>query len=461
MATFKTITPIDNSVYFTGDYNNIKDANETLNMAIQAQKEWQNSKISKRKEYVQKFIDILFLKKDEIAKEISYQMGRPVSQSGFELNGFKERAEYMLQIAEKSLKPFYPEQKQGFERYIAKEPLGVIAVLSPWNYPFLTSVNVIVPAILAGNAVILRHSIQTPLVPKRYQEAFDQAGLPKGIFSHIYLTHSDASSFLADKRVDGVFFTGSVKGGYEIQKSIQNKFIPCGLELGGKDPAYVRKDANIKYSVSSLVEGSFFNSGQSCCAIERIYVHKSIYDKFVDNFAEETKKYKLGNPIDKETTIGPLVKTEASDFVRDQIKEALSKGAKSLIDESLFPSSKKGTPYLAPTVLTDVDHSMSVMKEESFGPVVGIMKVSSDEEAVKLMNDSDYGLTASIWTIDKEVARKLSKQIQTGTVYMNRCDYLDPALAWTGVKDTGRGVSLSTFGYNYVTKVKSIHFKEI
>ncbi len=461
MSSFKTITPIDNSVYFEEDYNSIKDVDETLKMAVKAQKEWQNTEISKRKEYVQKFIDILFSKKDEIAKEISYQMGRPVSQSGFELNGFKERAEYMLQIAEKSLKPFYPEQKQGFERYIVKEPLGVVAVLSPWNYPFLTSINVIVPAILAGNAVILRHSVQTPLVAKRYQEAFDEARLPKGVFSYLYLTHSDASSFLADKRVSGVFFTGSVKGGYEIQKAIQDKFIPCGLELGGKDPAYVRSDADIEYSASNLVEGSFFNSGQSCCGIERIYVDEGIYDKFVESFVEETKKYKLGNPVDKETTLGPMVKTQASDFVRVQIKEALSKGAKSLVDESLFPASKEGTPYLAPTVLVDVDHSMSVMKEESFGPVVGIMKVSSDKEAVKLMNDSDYGLTASIWTTNKEVAKELSAQIQTGTVYMNRCDYLDPALAWTGVKDTGRGISLSTFGYDQVTRVKSIHLKEI
>ncbi len=461
MSSFKTITPVDNSVYLEEDYSTTEDIDKVLKIAAKAQKQWQNTKISKRKEYVQKFIDILFSKKDEIAKELSYQMGRPISQSGFELNGFKERAEYMLQIAEKSLEPFYPEKKQGFERYIEKEPLGVVAVLSPWNYPFLTSINVIVPAILAGNSVILRHSIQTPLVAKRYQEAFDESGLLEGVFSHIYLTHSDASYLLGDKRVDGVFFTGSVKGGYEVQKAIQNKFIPCGLELGGKDPAYVREDADIDYSVSNLVEGSFFNSGQSCCGIERIYVHKRVYDEFVKKFVAETKKYKLGNPLDKATTIGPMVKTEASDFVREQIKEALSKGAKSLVGESLFPASKKGTPYLAPTVLVDVEHSMSVMNEESFGPVVGIMKVSNDKEALELMNDSDYGLTASIWTVDKNAAKELSKHIQTGTVYMNRCDYLDPALAWSGVKDTGRGISLSTFGYDQVTRVKSIHFKEI
>ncbi len=458
---FKTITPIDNSVYLREDYHTQKDIDETLKKAKVAQKEWAKTSISKRNEYITKFLDALLNKSEDIAKELSYQMGRPVSYSILELRGVKERASYMQEIAQEALKPFYPEEKKGFERYILKEPLGVVAVLSPWNYPFLTSVNVIVPALLAGNAVILRHSTQTPLVASRYKEAFDEAGLPDGLFSYLHLQHSDASVFMADDRVDGVYFTGSVKGGYEVQKAIINKFIPCGLELGGKDPAYVRNDADVNYSAQNLVDGAFFNSGQSCCGIERIYVHENIYDEFVQKFVQITKEYKLGNPLDKSTTLGPMVKTTAADFVRGQIKEALDKGAKSLVDESLFPNSKEGTPYLAPTVLVDVDHSMSVMSEESFGPVVGIMKVKDDDEALRLMNDSQYGLTASIWSKDKEMARELSVKIETGTVYLNRCDYLDPALAWTGVKDTGRGVTLSMFGFDHVTKVKSIHFKEI
>ena len=458
---FKTITPIDNSVYLREDYHTQKDIDETLKKAKAAQKEWAKTSISKRSEYITKFLDALLNKSEDIAKELSYQMGRPVSYSILELRGVKERASYMQEIAQEALKPFYPEEKKGFERYILKEPLGVVAVLSPWNYPFLTSVNVIVPALLAGNAVILRHSTQTPLVASRYKEAFDEAGLPDGLFSYLHLQHSDASVFMADDRVDGVYFTGSVKGGYEVQKAIINKFIPCGLELGGKDPAYVRNDADVNYSAQNLVDGAFFNSGQSCCGIERIYVHESVYDEFVQKFVQITKEYKLGNPLDKSTTLGPMVKTTAADFVRGQIKEALDKGAKSLVDESLFPNSKEGTPYLAPTVLVDVDHSMSVMSEESFGPVVGIMKVKDDDEALRLMNDSQYGLTASIWSKDKEMARELSVKIETGTVYLNRCDYLDPALAWTGVKDTGRGVTLSMFGFDHVTKVKSIHFKEI
>jgi len=461
MATFKTITPINNSVYFEDTLNNKEDINKTLQKAKDAQKEWNNTPLKKRIGYIRQFIYEIVSKKDEISREITLQMGRPISQSGFEIDGFKERAEYLLDLAKESLRPYYPKPIKGFERKIVKEPLGVVCLISPWNYPFLTSVNVLIPALLAGNAVVLRHSLQTPLVAKQYKEAFERAGLPEGIFSLLYLNHADSAVLLEDKRVDGVFFTGSVGGGIAVQDAIKEKFIPCGLELGGKDPAYVRVDADLDYSVANLVDGSFFNSGQSCCGIERIYVDAKLYDEFVEKFVKLTKQYKLGDPLLSETNIGPMVKVGASDFVRKQISEAVQSGAKALIDESLFPASKVGTPYLAPQVLINVDHSMSVMDEESFGPVVGIMKVSSDEEAIKLMNDSQYGLTASLWTKDISKAEELSKLIETGTVFMNRCDYLDPGLAWTGVKDTGRGISLSTFGYDQVTRVKSIHFKEI
>jgi len=296
-------------------------------------------------------------------------------------------------------------------------------------------------------------------VAERYAEAFTAAGLPDGVFNVLHIDHKETALLLADVRVDGVFFTGSVEGGLAVQEAVGNKFVPCGLELGGKDPAYVRADANLETTIPNLVDGSYFNSGQSCCGIERIYVHEALYDDFVEKFVEETKRYKLGSPLEKGTTLGPMVKTGASDYVRQQIREAIEAGAKPLVDESLFPASKEGTPYLAPQVLVDVNHSMSVMREESFGPVVGIMKVSDDAEAVALMNDSDYGLTASIWTRDRDAARVLSAKIETGTVFMNRCDYLDPALAWTGVKNTGRGVSLSPFVYDAVTRLKSIHFR--
>jgi acyl-CoA reductase-like NAD-dependent aldehyde dehydrogenase len=250
-----------------------------------------------------------------------------------------------------------------------------------------------------------------------------------------------------------------VEGGHAVQKAINARFIVGGLELGGKDPAYVRADANLADAVENLVDGSFFNSGQSCCGIERIYVHQDVYDEFIKGFEELTKTYVLGDPLDAETTLGPMVRTSAANFAQKQIDDALAQGATALIDPALFPAHQSGTPYLAPQVLVNVNHSMDIMTEETFAPVVGIMPVSGDEEAIRLMNDSQYGLTASIWTSDVDAALQIGEQVETGTWFMNRCDYLDPALAWTGVKNSGRGCTLSTVGYEALTRPKSFHLK--
>ncbi|PID63759.1 MAG: aldehyde dehydrogenase [Gammaproteobacteria bacterium] len=460
MTRLNVISPVDNSTYYSCDLNTPRDIEQALVAAQSAQAAWQATPLNERKKFVQALVNNVVANKDDIATELCWQMGRPVSQGGGELAGFQERGNYMIKVAEQALKTFHPEPIDGFERYIEREPLGVVAVLSPWNYPFLTSVNAIVPALLAGNAVILKHAAQTPLVAERYAKAAKLAGIPKGVLQILKLSHAHTEKLIADPRVDGVFFTGSVAAGKAVQSALNDKFVPCGLELGGKDPAYVRADADVANAAENLVDGAFFNSGQSCCGIERIYVDASVYDEFVEKFVEVTKQYRLGNPTDPDTNLGPLVKTAAANFVREQIAEAVAQGAKSLVDESLFPASKAGTPYLSPHVLVDVTHDMRVMTEESFGPVVGIMKVSGDDEAVALMNDSDYGLTASIWSNDLEAARQLGGKIATGTVFLNRCDYLDPALAWTGVKDTGRGVTLSALGFDHVTRLKSYHLRK-
>ncbi|MDN5204680.1 aldehyde dehydrogenase family protein [Fulvivirgaceae bacterium BMA10] len=459
MSEVRTITPIDGSLYYSREQHGLKDVEKALALAHLAFEEWSNLDLKERITYVSAFVEAIEKDKDEIAKEITWQMGRPISQSPGEINGFTERARYMISIAADALSSYKPEEKSGFERWIEHVPLGIVAVLSPWNYPYLTSVNAIVPSLVAGNAVILKHSFQTPLVAERYLKAAKTAGIPEGVFQILHIDHENTAFLIANQSIDGVFFTGSVEGGKAIQKSLSNKFIPCGLELGGKDPAYVRADADLDFTINNLVDGAFFNSGQSCCGIERIYVHEELYDLFVEGFAELTKKYRLGNPLDSTTTIGPMVKASATDYVRKQIEDANRMGAKSLIEESQFKASKRGTAYLAPQVLVDVDHNMEVMTEESFGPVVGIMKVSDDAEAIRLMNDSKYGLTASIWTEDEDMARKLGRSVQTGTLFMNRCDYLDPALAWTGVKNTGRGITLSGLGYQQVTHAKSYHLK--
>ncbi len=388
-------------------------------------------------------------------------MGRPISQSPGEVRGFEERARYMASVAEEALADVDVGKKVGFTRFIRREPLGVVLAIAPWHYPFLTAVNSVVPALLAGNAVLLRHSPQTPLAAERIVEAFREAGAPDGVLQFIHTTDEDTDLLVEADGVDFVAFTGSVRVGHLIQRHASGRFIPVGLELGGKDGAYVRADANLPHAVENLVDGAFFNSGQSCCGIERIYVDAKVYDAFVDAFVALTKQYRLGNPLDTSVNLGPLVRTGAAEFVRAQIAEAIAAGARSLVDPREFSADAPGTPYVAPQVLVDVNHTMRFMREETFGPAVGIMKVSGDEEATRLINDSPYGLTAAIWTSDEAAAASIGARLDVGTVFQNRCDYLDPALAWTGVKDSGRGCTLSRLGYESLTRPKSFHLRTV
>jgi acyl-CoA reductase-like NAD-dependent aldehyde dehydrogenase len=399
--------------------------------------------------------------KAEIGPELAWQMGRPVKYGGGEMGGFAERSRYMVSIAESALAPVEPAAKEGFRRYVRREPLGIVLTIAPWNYPYLTAVNSIIPALMAGNAVLLKHASQTILVGDRFQAAMDRAGLPKGLFQNLVLSHEDTLKLIGSGRIDQVCFTGSVDSGRAIEQAAAGTFAGVALELGGKDPAYVRSDVDLAHAVENLVDGSYFNSGQCCCGIERIYVQANIYDEFVASFVDLTKQYVLGDPLDPNTTLGPMAQQRLAATVRDHIAEAVHKGARALIDTKAFRKDNAGSTYVAPQVLVDVDHSMQVMKEETFGPVVGIMRVREDEEAVRLMNDSPYGLTASVWTRDMDAAERIGSKVETGTVYMNRCDYLDPALAWTGVKDTGRGAALSKIGYEMLTRPKSFHLRAV
>lgn len=460
MSTQKTISPIDGSVYVERTLADDAAVELALEKAVEAQKKWRTTSLAEREAICRKAVEYFINNADAIGLELTWQMGRPIRYTANEIRkGFQERANYMIAKAEEALADIQVEEMAGFQRFIRRDPLGVVFVVAPWNYPYLTSVNTVIPAIMAGNSVLLKHAQQTPLCAERYAEAFSYAGLPEGVFQYLHLSHSQVAGIIGDSRVDYVAFTGSVEGGHAVQKAINERFIVGGLELGGKDPAYVRADANIADAVENLVDGSFFNSGQSCCGIERIYVHESVYDEFVKGFEELTKTYTLGNPLEQDTTLGPMVRTSAAAFAQKQIDEAIASGAKALIDPALFPAHQSGTPYLAPQVLINVDHSMDIMTEETFAPVVGIMSVKDDEEAIRLMNDSQYGLTASIWTSDLEAALKIGDQVETGTWFMNRCDYLDPALAWTGVKNSGRGCTLSKVGYEALTRPKSYHLK--
>jgi len=454
------ISPIDGKELVRRQTASASEIDAALARARKAQAEWAQVPVAERVAIVMKGIVALGAMSEEIVGEIARQMGRPVRYGG-EFRGVEERASHMAAIAETALAPILPQAKPGFRRAIKREPLGLVLVIAPWNYPYLTAVNSIVPALIAGNAVILKHAAQTILVGDRFQQAFDQAGLPQGLFTHLVLSHEDTARMLGAGAVDHVNFTGSVAGGKAIEKAAAGSFTSLGLELGGKDPAYVRPDADFTSTVENLVDGAFFNSGQCCCGIERIYVHEALYDRFVEAYAELTRRYVLGNPLEQETTLGPMAHLRFAELVRRQTAEALAKGARAHVDAKAFAADAAGTAYLAPQVLTDVDHQMSVMVEESFGPVVGIMKVRSDDEAIALMNDSPYGLTASIWSGDVDAAEAIGDRVETGTVFLNRCDYLDPALAWTGVKDTGRGASLSEIGYAMLTRPKSFHLRQI
>ncbi|MFK7972635.1 MAG: aldehyde dehydrogenase family protein [Bacteroidia bacterium] len=459
---FNVISPIDGSVYAERSYADSRQIEEVLSRAKSAQKAWKATSIEERAAICRKAVAYFETHADAIAEELTWQMGRPLRYTPFEVKGgLPERAHHMIDIAPSALADIPVESSDSFQRFIRREAIGTVLVLAPWNYPYLTSVNAIIPALMAGNTVILKHATQTPLCAERYSEAFASAGMPDGVFQYLHVDHEQVAEIIADDRIDYVAFTGSVGGGEAVQRAIGSRFIHAGLELGGKDPAYVRADAKLDHAVENLVDGAFFNSGQSCCGIERIYVHETIFDAFVEGFVKLTEQYVLGDPFDPETTLGPMVRTSSAKFVQNQIDEAIQQGAKAWIDPAIFPKHNPKSPYMAPQVLTDVDHSMRIMQEESFGPVVGIMAVKDDDEAISLMNDSQYGLTASIWTRDVDQALVLGDQLETGTCFMNRCDYLDPSLAWTGVKNSGRGCTLSSLGYEALTRPKSFHMRII
>lgn len=431
----------------------------SLERARAAQRDWAQAPLEERAAICAAAVEAMLAMEAEIVPELAWQMGRPVRYGAGELRGFAERARHMIAIAPQALADIDPGAKEGFRRFIRRAPLGVVFSIAPWNYPYLTAVNSIVPALMAGNAVLLKHAAQTILVGERFQKAFDAAGLPEGLFQTLVLTHDDTLRIIAEGEVNHVCFTGSVEAGRAIERAAAGTFTGVGLELGGKDPAYVRADCPFEHTVENVVDGAFFNSGQSCCGIERAYVAAPVYDRFVEAAVALTKQYVLGDPLRQETTLGPMARAALAETVRAQTREALGKGARGLIEEAGFARSKPGTPWLAPQILVDVDHGMSVMTEENFGPLLGIMKVDSDDEAIQLMNDSRYGLTASIWSADAEAAERIGEKIETGTVFLNRADYLDPALAWTGVKDTGRGATLSRVGYEMLTRPKSFHLR--
>ena len=457
MSTLECVSPIDGSVYATRPCLSQSEAEAAVGRARDAQAGWAARPLQERIELVLAGVAAVGAMNDEIVPELAHMMGRPVRYGG-EFGGFDERATYMAEIAAEALAPIEVGEDATFKRLIKRIPHGVVLVVAPWNYPYMTAINTVAPALIAGNTVVLKHATQTLLVGERMAQAFHSAGVPEDVFRNVFLDHGTTSALIAGNAFDFVNFTGSVGGGIAMEQAAAGTFTGLGLELGGKDPGYVMEDADLDAAVDTLIDGAMFNSGQCCCGIERIYVHESLFDDFVAKAVAIVKGYKLGNPLDPETTLGPMAHKRFADEVRAQISEAVAVGATAHIDTF---AEDDGGAYLSPQILTNVTHDMRVMRDESFGPVVGIMSISSDEEAIALMNDSQFGLTASLWTADVGRAMRVGDRIETGTVFMNRADYLDPGLCWTGCKNTGRGGGLSVIGYHNLTRPKSYHLKKV
>ncbi|KFH42211.1 Succinate-semialdehyde dehydrogenase [NADP(+)]-like protein [Hapsidospora chrysogenum ATCC 11550] len=457
-----TISPSTNEGILTRNGVSPADLESIPKVATEAFQSFRKTTLKERQEIVKKFLKILAQHESELAEELTVQMGRPIAFTGKEVATAVKRAEYLVKISDEVLKDIDGEPEQGFKRFIRRVPVGPVLILFAWNYPYLILVNALIPAMLSGNTVILKPSPQTPTIVERVSQFFTEAGLPNGVLQYFHSgSPTTIETIVRNPRISLICFTGSVSGGLAVQKAASDRLVHVGLELGGKDPAYVRADVDVDWAAEEIVDGAVFNSGQSCCSLERIYVDEKIHDDFIKAVQNVLKGYKLGDPFDKGTHVGPVISKRSKETIEAHIQDALDKGAKDLTPENeTFSNPPPKGNFVKPTLLTDVDHSMRVMTEETFGPVIPVMKVNSDEEAIKTMNDSEFGLTASIWTKDTDKAYQLAEEVEAGTVFVNRCDYPSPDLAWTGFKNSGKGQTLGKLGFEQFVKSKSFHLKD-
>ncbi|EAQ88372.1 conserved hypothetical protein [Chaetomium globosum CBS 148.51] len=462
VETITTISPTTNEPILTRNGISSQELEQLPEIATQAFESWRKTSLEQRRDIIKKALGILDKKKDELATELTVQMGRPIAYTGGEVTTALKRAEYLLKISDDVLQDTPGEAEKGFKRFIRKVPVGPVLIIFAWNYPYLILVNALIPALLSGNSVILKPSPQTPTIVEQVAKAFSEAGLPSGVLQYFHSgSPTIIESIVRNPKVALVCFTGSVAGGLAVQGAASDRIVNVGLELGGKDPAYVREDVDIAWAAGEIVDGAVFNSGQSCCSIERVYVSEKIHDEFVIAIQDVLKGYKLGDPLDKDTHLGPVISKRSQETIEQHVKDALDKGAVNATpaNETFSKLPERGN-FVVPTLLTNVTHDMKIMKDETFGPVIPVMKVKGDDEAVKLMNDSEFGLTASIWTKDTDKGYELCDGVEAGTVFVNRCDFPSPDLAWTGWKNSGKGVTLSKYGFDQFVKLKSYHLKD-
>ena len=453
----KVINPFDQKVLCALPLDQGKGLDAKIAGARKAYERWRRLSLEDRAHRVEQGLKYFRDHTEEIARDITLQMGKPLAQARNEVKGFFHRAEYMLSIAKETLAPEVLPGKPGFHLRIEHAPLGVVYNIAPWNYPLLTAVNVVVPALLAGNTVLLKHSPLTPLIGRHFESAFGELD-PPNLVTSLILTNAQASRLIGDSRINYIAFTGSVATGSKVYEQAAKRLMDVGLELGGKDPAYVAADADLDFAVENIVDGACYNAGQSCCAVERVYVHRTLYKAFLTRAKRALEQYRLGDPLDEETTMGPLARREAVPFLEGQVKEAVRRGARLLLGGRRLKGMDGN--FFEPTLLADVSNQAKVMQEESFGPIVPVLSVADDAEALARMSDSRYGLTASIWSRDRMRAELFARELEAGTVFQNRCDYLDPCLPWTGARESGIGSTLSRYGFYHLTRRKGIHFRE-
>ncbi|CAI6098757.1 unnamed protein product [Clonostachys chloroleuca] len=458
----RTLSPSTGEVIFERPGASIEEAHAMLSRSSNAFRSYRKSSLAERKTIITKALDFLANIRDDLAQELTTQMGRPIKFAGAEIDTMRKRANYLMDIAPDALANIPGVPETGFKRWVSREPVGPVLIVSAWNFPWLITINTLVPALLAGDSVILKPSPQTPLVAKRFKEAFDAAGLPTDVLQILHTASLPKLEEIAQSSViKQICFTGSTAGGLAIRRATARRIVPVNLELGGKDPAYVRADSDLKWTAANIVDGAIFNSGQSCCAVERVYVHADVHDAFVRELQDELQGYNLGDPNQQSTSIGPVISSAAVKAIEEQVRDAISKGAVDATPENpSFASLPTTGSYVAPRLLTNVTHDMAVAKTETFGPLIPVIKVKDDAEAVALMNDSEYGLTASIWTQDLERASELISEVEAGTVFVNRCDCPNPDLSWIGWKNSGLGSTLGPRGFDAFVTLKSHHIRD-
>ena len=448
--------PFDQQLVCTFEHDDENSLETKISRAESAFKAWKQVPLEERIAEVGEALQRLREGSEALAIDVTRQMGKPITESRNEVRTLFARTETMLSIAREALSPDIIEESEAFHRRIEHTPMGVVLNLAAWNYPLIIPVNVVVPALIAGNSVVIKHSARTPLCGQAFESAFSGLSVDH-LVSHLVLTHQQTASLISDRRIAHVAFTGSVEGGAAIQRQVSKRFIDCGLELGGKDPAYIASDADLATAIAQTVEGACYNAGQSCCAVERIYVHRSQVDAYLQGAQEAIATFKMGDPLADETTLGPLANPSALDLLEGQVTDAIGAGARLIAGGVRVPDVTGN--FFPPTLLAEVPNHTQAMQEESFGPLIPVLAVDSDEEAIERMRETRFGLTASVWTGDRDRAERIASELEFGTVFQNRCDFLDPALPWTGYGESGKGSTLSRYGYLHLTRRKAIHFR--